>query len=119
MHAMNAVSSLGKSSSKYVETFSPYSMSQTQQTCPICHTSVPAFARYPRYLCMECASRAKSMDGRSLKFSNIDMTGGFIVEYADTGEPYDSHECYVDGIQCHADEGHFGGIVIQPVLESF
>ena len=33
----------------------------------------------------------------------------------DTGEPYERHECYIDGILCDADEGHFGGIVIQPV----
>jgi len=90
-------------------------MPQNQQFCPICHKPVPQFARYPRYLCLECASRAKSKDGRLLKFSNIDMTGGFIAEYADTGELYPSHECYVDGILCYADEGHFGGIVIQQV----
>jgi hypothetical protein len=90
-------------------------MSKNIQTCPICHRSVPAFERYPRYLCMDCVSQAKSKDGRSLKFSNIDMTGGFIAQYADTGEPYDGHECYVYGIRCHADEGHFGGIVIQPI----
>jgi len=90
-------------------------MSQDQQYCPICHRSVPPFARYPRYLCAECASRAKSKDGRSLKFSNIDMSGGFIAVYADTGESHPSHECYVDGIQCYADEHRFGGIVIQTV----
>jgi len=90
-------------------------MSSNTQTCPICHQSVPPFARYPRYLCLECASRAKSKDGRLLKFSNIDTSGGYIAEYADTGESYPSHECYVDGIPCHADEGHFGGIVIQPI----
>jgi len=43
------------------------------------------------------------------------MTGGFIAEYEDTGESYPSHECYVDGIPCYADEGRFGGIVIQPL----
>ena len=90
-------------------------MSQDQQHCPICHRSIQPFARYPRYLCPECASRATSKDGRPLKFSNIDLTGGFIAEYADTGESYPSHECYVDGIPCYADEGRFGGIVIQPV----
>jgi len=119
MPVMSAANSSARSSSKCVETFSPYSMSQNQQTCPICHKSVPAFARYPRYLCMECVSRAKSKDGRPLKFSNIDMTGGFIAQYADTSEPYDSHECFVYGIHCHADEGHFGGIVIQPIQDSF
>jgi len=46
------------------------------------------------------------------------MTGGFIAAYADTGESYPSHACYVDGIQCNADEGYFGGIVIQPVERS-
>jgi hypothetical protein len=64
---------------------------------------------------MQCASRAKSADGRSLRFSNVDMTGGFIAEYADTSELYDSHECRIDDIHCYADEGRFGGIVIQPV----
>jgi hypothetical protein len=93
-------------------------MSQDQQFCPICHKSVPRFERYPHYLCLECASRAKSEDGRLLKFSNIDMSGGFVAQYADNEESYSSHECYVDGIPCYADEGHFGGIVIQPVPQS-
>jgi len=90
-------------------------MPSEKQTCPICHKSVPPSARYPRYLCEECAARAKSKDGRSLKFSNIDMSGGFTAEYTDTSESYPSHECYVDGIQCYAVEHRFGGIVIQPV----
>jgi hypothetical protein len=51
----------------------------------------------------------------TLTFSNEDMAGGFIAQHADTGELYPSHECYLDGILCYADEGHFGGIVIQPV----
>ena len=90
-------------------------MPETEQHCPICQKLVEPSQRYPRYLCLECASRARSKDGRPLKFSNIDMTGGFIAAYADTGETYPSHECYVDGIECHADEHRFGGIVIQPV----
>lgn len=81
----------------------------------VIHLSVPSFPRYPRYLCLECASRATSKDGRSLKSSNIDTTGGFIAEYADTGETYPGYECYVDGVHCYADEGYFGGIVIQPI----
>jgi hypothetical protein len=76
---------------------------------------VRPFPRYPRYLCEDCASRARSKDERLLKFSNIDTTGGFSAQYADTGEPYPSHECYVDGVPCYADEHRFGGIVIQPV----
>ena len=62
---------------------------------------------------MDCATRARSKDVRSLKFSNIDMTGGFMEEYADARELYPSDECYVDDIHRYADEHRFGGIVIQ------
>jgi hypothetical protein len=90
-------------------------MFQNQQHCPICHRSVEPSQRYPRYLCADCASRAKSKDGRLLSFSNESFSGGFIAQYSDTGESYPSHECYVDGILCYADEHRFGGIVIQTV----
>ena len=85
------------------------------QTCPICKNPVQPSERYPHYLCADCVSKAKSEDGRPLKFSNEDMSGGFIARYADTGESYPSHECYVDGAPCYADEYRFGGIVIQPI----
>ncbi|HET9905633.1 MAG TPA: hypothetical protein VFQ23_03310 [Anaerolineales bacterium] len=91
-------------------------MSQDQQQyCPICRTSVYFSPRYPRHLCVDCASRAKSKDGRLLKFMNESMSGGYIAQYADTGESYPSHECYVDGVECYADEDYWGGIVIQTV----
>jgi len=90
-------------------------MPSEKQTCPICQKAVQPSERYPRCLYKDCAARAKSKDGRSLKFSNIDMTGGLMAVYADTGESYPSHECYVDGIQCYANEHRFGGIVIQSV----
>jgi hypothetical protein len=38
-----------------------------------------------------------------------------VAWYADTEEPYPSHECYIDGIHCYADEAHMGGIVIRVV----
>jgi len=44
------------------------------------------------------------------------MSGGYAAEYADTGDPYDSHECFVDRIECYADEARFGGIIIQPIF---
>jgi hypothetical protein len=90
-------------------------MSEDQQFCPICNAPVRYFPRYPRYVCEGCASRVKSEDGRPLKFSNETYFGGFIGHYADTGESYPGHECYIDGIQCYADEHRFGGIVIQTV----
>ena len=93
-------------------------ISQNQQFCPIYHGVVPTFERYPRYLCSDCAGHAKSKDARPLKFSNLDMKGGFIAQYVDTSESYPSHECYVNGIPCYTDEGHFGGVVIQSVQQS-
>jgi len=64
---------------------------------------------------MTCAVKAASADGRVLEFSNVDMSGGFVAHYADTGEEYPSHECFIGGVKCRADEAKFGGIVIEVV----
>lgn len=85
------------------------------QTCPICHRPVQPSERYPRYVCKDCAAQARSSDGRLLKFYNVSLSGGYMATYADTEEPYDSHNCYIHGIHCYADEHRFGGIVIQTV----
>ncbi len=81
--------------------------------CPICAASLEPMPRYPRYVCEECADRATTADGRRLIFSNEGFDGGYVARYADTGEPYDSHDCWIDGIPCRADEARFGGIVIE------
>lgn len=81
--------------------------------CPICGISLEPQARYPCYVCEACASRACSAKGRSLAFGNEGFSGGYVAAYADTGEPYDSHDCWIDGVACHADEARFGGIVIE------
>ena len=75
--------------------------------------------RYPNYLCLNCFKRAVSIDGRPLSFSNVSVSGGYIAKYADTNEPYDSHDCYVDGIKCYADEAHMGGNVITLAKPAF
>ena len=81
--------------------------------CPICAASLEPQPRYPRHVCRTCASRARSADGRPLAFANEGFDGGYVASYADTGEPYDSHDCWIDGIACRADEARFGGIVIE------
>lgn len=81
--------------------------------CPICAAVLEPQSRYPRYVCGECAGRARSADGRPLRFSNVGFDGGYAARYADTGEPYDSHDCWIDGVACRADEARFGGIVIE------
>lgn len=83
------------------------------QKCPICLAEVDANTRYPGYVCRVCAKKAASADGRLLEFSNVGVSGGFVARYADTGAEYSSHECFIGGFKCHADEAHFGGIVIE------
>lgn len=88
-------------------------MKSNIHNCPICNKELRTFARYPNYLCPQCAAKAKDKDGRELVFGNISMSGGFLAVYKDTNDTYDSHLCYVDGIECFADEARFGGIVIE------
>ena len=86
-------------------------------SCPICATELRANARYPRYICPDCASKAADADGRRLLFYNEDFSGGLKASYADNDEPYERHECFIEGVKCWADEARFGGIVIQTVEE--
>lgn len=90
----------------------------TEQFCPVCGRAVQVNMRYRRYVCGACAGRAKAADGRPPVFYNIDAWGGYDARYADTDEPYPSHECFIDGITCRAGEARFGGIVIQAVDEA-
>lgn len=84
-----------------------------KQFCPICETEVQYSQRYPLYVCADCFKKAVSADNRPLSFSNLSLSGGFAAYYADTKEIYDSHVCFIDNIECRADEARFGGIVIQ------
>lgn len=70
--------------------------------------------RYPRYACRACTERACDADGALLAFSNASMSGGYMARYVATGVEYPSHEVYIDGVKCRADEGYMGGIVVQP-----
>ena len=42
------------------------------------------------------------------------MSGGFAAIVADTKAEHPSHICYIEGVECWADEARFGGIVVQP-----
>jgi hypothetical protein len=86
-----------------------------QHNCPICKIALTPAPRYPTYVCSTCASKATDKDGRLLEFFNSDLSGGYEARYSDTQEPYTSHTCFIDGIECFADEARFGGIVIQTV----
>lgn len=81
--------------------------------CPICGVPLEPVARYPRYVCNDCADKAASADGRPLKFFNLGLSGGYGAIYADDQTRYNSHDCFIDGQSCRADEARFGGIVIE------
>jgi hypothetical protein len=82
--------------------------------CPICTTPVPHRERYPLAVCGGCCDKACDDRGRKLNFDNVLMSGGFEAIVADTKEESASHICYIEGVECWADEARFGGIVIQP-----
>jgi hypothetical protein len=86
-----------------------------RHNCPICLAKVNHWERYPNQVCEGCADWACDREGRRLRFSNANLTGGFIAFYADTNEKYYGHICYIDGIKCYADEHRFGGIVVEVV----
>lgn len=48
-------------------------------------------------------------------FYNESLSGGYLANYADTNERYNSHECFIAGVRCRADEAYLGGIVIEVV----
>lgn len=84
------------------------------QECPICRSTVAESPRYPRCICNTCAENVTDADGRRLTVFQDSPDGAYAATYADNSEAYDSHEVYVYGIACWAEEARFGGIVIQP-----
>lgn len=43
------------------------------------------------------------------------LCGGFYALVRESGRPHPSHECFIRGRRCYADEARFGSIVIQIV----
>jgi len=89
-------------------------MNQTTQKCPICGASVAPDPRYPRAACPSCARTAANQDGRPLRFYNEAISGGIYGVFQDTGEQTLETTCFIDGVECLAQEAHMGGIVILP-----
>jgi O-acetyl-ADP-ribose deacetylase len=83
------------------------------QHCPLCDRAVRLVERYPRYVCNDCLDLATDRQGRRVAFGNESLSGGFVGVYVGSEEPYSSHECFVRGVRCEADEAKFGGIVHQ------
>jgi len=88
-------------------------MSEPTQKCPICECGVRYDCRYTRYVCNECEKNAVTENGKKIKFFNEKHGFGCVSYVNDQKTEVPIHKCYINGIECYADEGRFGGIVIQ------
>ena len=90
----------------------------TTSKCPICSADMPRLGRYPLSICRACATDddIKDVSGHPVKFVNIHAFGsGFASFHTIDGIciQKEEHICFVKGVKCYAEEGYFGGIVIQ------
>lgn len=83
-----------------------------ERPCPVCGGPWWVSARHPRAICSVCVLEAADAQGRSLTFTNTSMSGGFEATRED-GAKVATHECWVRGLPCWADEAHMGGIVVE------
>jgi len=87
-----------------------------KQFCSNCKKEISIMQRYPRLICHECKNELKSLDGRNVEFFNSEALGyGCQGYYSGTNqtEKYNSNESYIKNKTFIADEGRFGGIVIE------
>jgi hypothetical protein len=98
-----------------------YKGTEIKQWCSNCLKEVYYQARYPKYICSECASKNKyDKLGNLLEFSNLGFSGGFKITYNDASgntiredDTQEYCECMIDNKMFFAQEARFGGIVIQ------
>ena len=66
-------------------------------------------------VCYKCVDKALDRNGNPVKFSNIDVFGGFkSIHYINNKYVENNdHICYINGIKCIADEARFGGIIVR------
>jgi hypothetical protein len=92
------------------------------QFCPECKAEVFYFPRYPNYLCSACTALLTDKKGKKVAFYNEGMYGGCIGFYLDnegnTSNKYEKDSAFIGEKEFYAQEGRFGGIVIQPVFKN-
>ena len=83
------------------------------KNCPICNQNMTSLSRYPNQICSQCYELTVTQENEKIEFYNEGPEGGFISIVNNVRG--NTHECNVNNIQCYADEGRFGGIVISVV----
>jgi hypothetical protein len=81
--------------------------------CPICCNEQEYYQRYPNYICKRCSLKATDKQGRDVKFHNVGIHGGCVGSYLDNNQPYEHQNCFIEGMECYAEEAYMGGIVYQ------
>ena len=84
-----------------------------QRNCPICEKNIMKIERYPNYICGECILLTVTKKNEKIEFHNINCFGGFVSLVNNVKGSI--HQCYVNNIECYADEARFGGIVVSVV----
>ena len=87
--------------------------------CPICTKGYQGLLRYPNAVCNECLSLYHIYDryGNIIEFSN-NWSGNNIISYVTiNGQKIKSDDttCFINDIHCEAEEGRFGGIIINVI----
>jgi hypothetical protein len=85
------------------------------QRCPVCKRQVKPTERYPRSVCSACVERATDENGDSVEFLQSGTLGLLAARYVESGQPYISYDCWIDGVACSAEVHPFGGIIIEAV----
>ena len=97
--------------------------------CPICTKGYQGLLRYPNAVCNECLSLYPIYDryGNIIEFSNNiyaftetakTICLGNIISYVTINAQKiksDDTTCFINDIHCEAEEGRFGGIIINVI----
>lgn len=93
-------------------------LSEPGMVCPACGGEAFQTQRYPRALCSTCKDRVTDLKGRPVEMFNVSMGGGVVPRHRD-----DKTKCVqvtspgrvlLAGVEYHAGEARFGGIVVEP-----
>ena len=88
--------------------------------CPICGKRRLFSARYPNALCNSCGYSKKMVDslGNPVEFANQSISGGFMSIHHENGVLVErqEHSCFLNGIECEANEARLGGIAVQILI---
>ena len=98
-----------------------------QTPCPICESMIEYFERYPTYICGNCVAKLVDVNGVPIRFENQSLLGTGIIALLlnpATGD-YDlpdqissmTGEAFCNGVRCVAEEAHFGGVIVQAMVD--